>query len=40
MQAQGFNGDDHQPNLLRNPNSVMIETALGLDKASEESIKI
>ena len=40
MQAQGFNGGDHQPNLLRNPNTVMIETALGLDKASEESIKI
>lgn len=40
MQAQGFNGAGHQPSLLRNPNTVMVETALGLDKASEESIKI
>jgi 2-polyprenyl-6-methoxyphenol hydroxylase-like FAD-dependent oxidoreductase len=40
MQSQGLIGNGHQPSLLRNPNTVMFETALGLDKASEESIKI
>jgi 2-polyprenyl-6-methoxyphenol hydroxylase-like FAD-dependent oxidoreductase len=40
MQSQGLIGSGHQPSLLRNPNTVMFETALGLDKASEESIKI
>lgn len=40
MQAQGSAGTIQNTLPLRNPNTVMVETALGLEKASEESIKI
>ena len=40
MESQGSAGGGDQPEPLRNPNTVMVETALGLDKAHEESINI
>jgi 2-polyprenyl-6-methoxyphenol hydroxylase-like FAD-dependent oxidoreductase len=40
MESQGSAGSGDQPEPLRNPNTVMVETALGLDKAHEESINI
>jgi 2-polyprenyl-6-methoxyphenol hydroxylase-like FAD-dependent oxidoreductase len=40
MESQGSAGGGDQPEPLRNPNTVMVETALGLDKAREESINI
>lgn len=40
MQSQGLTANQMGGVPLRNPNTVMVETALGLEKASEESVSI